>query len=98
MTAASKARSLRTVKPGDKPRQVKPPSLVEAVELGDYKQILMAQRREIATSIPDESGPAKAALHRQLSLISKELESIDERDKEEGADLDRAADDEWSAI
>jgi hypothetical protein len=55
----------------------KPLTLVDAIESGDYREILLAQRREIASSLPDEKGPAKAALHRQLSLISKEIEALD---------------------
>ncbi len=35
------------------------------------------QRREISNSLPDEKGPAKAALHRQLSLMSKEIEGLE---------------------
>ena len=66
---------LRAVKPDEKP--AKPKSLLEAIEAGDYREILLAQRREIAASLPEEKGPAKAALHRQLALISKEIETLD---------------------
>ena len=55
----------------------KPPTLSEAVEQGDYLEILRAQRREIVDSLPDERGPAKAALHRQLALISKEIQALE---------------------
>jgi hypothetical protein len=69
--------SLRAVGPGDLPAKAKPPmSLIDAVEAGDYLGILIAQRREIAESLPDEKGPAKAALHRQLSIIAKEIEGL----------------------
>ena len=61
----------------DKDAPPKPKTLVEAIEGGDYREILLAQRREIAASLPDEKGPAKAALHRQLALISKEIETLD---------------------
>lgn len=54
-------------------------SLVDAVAGGDYLEILRAQRREIALALPDERGPAKAALHRQLSLISKEIAALEVR-------------------
>ena len=66
--------ALRAVKPGEK--RARPKSLAQAIESGDYREILEAQRREIAKSLPEERGPAKAALHRQLSLISKELQTI----------------------
>ncbi|MGF3055620.1 hypothetical protein [Microbacterium sp. YY-01] len=51
-------------------------SLVEAVESGSYLDILKAQRREIVNALPTEKGPAKAALHRQLAQLSKEIESL----------------------
>lgn len=74
-----------------------PESLSEAVESGDYVRILVAQRREIALSIPDEKGPAKAALHRQLSLIAKELESIAARDRGEAGGVSQVQDGEFDA-
>jgi len=90
--------SLRAVRPGEKaPEPPKLLTLAEAVESGDYYEILIAQRREIAQSIPDEKGPAKAALHRQLSVIAKEIEGIEARKQEEADDAGRVADEEWDA-
>ena len=74
---------LRAVAPDEVPVPARVLSLTEAIESGDYLQILMAQRREIADSLPNEKGPAKAALHRQLSLISKEIEALTSRDADE---------------
>lgn len=74
MTAKS---TMRVVSPDEVALPVKAKTLSEAIESGDYLEILLAQRREIATSLPDEKGPAKAALHRQLSLISKEIEGLE---------------------
>lgn len=54
-----------------------PLSLDQAVATGDYLKILIAQRYEIAQAIPNEKGPAKAALHRQLSIVAKEIEAIE---------------------
>ena len=82
---------LRAVAIDEVPESPKIMSLAEAIESGDYLQILLAQRREIATSLPDEKGPAKAALHRQLSIISKEIEGLqrgEEDDAEGGANVD----------
>jgi hypothetical protein len=75
----------------------KPPvkSLAEAVEDGDYMGILLAQRRDIAESIPQERGPAKAALHRQLSLIAKEIEALEAQAEEEAADVEDDDDETW---
>lgn len=87
---------LRVVKPGETPEPPKKPmSLVEAVESGDYLEILLAQRREIAASIPEEKGPAKAALHRQLSLIAKEIEALEARAQEEAEDAEVVDDETW---
>ena len=66
-------------------------TLAEAIESGDFLQILLAQRREIAADLPDEKGPAKAALHRQLSLLSKEIEALQRggaEDAEGGANVE----------
>lgn len=69
------ARHVRVVSPDE--RKAKPKTLAEAVEGGNYLEILLAQRREIVSSLPEEKGPAKAALHRQLAVISKEIETIE---------------------
>lgn len=68
-----------------------PLTLNEAIELGSYLEILRAQRREVVDALPSEKGPALAALHRQLSLLSKEIASLelkDADDTEGGADVD----------
>lgn len=69
--------SLRAVMPGETAEPKKVLTLAEAVEAGDYLEILRAQRRDIATTLPDEKGPAKAALHLQLSRIAKEIDVIE---------------------
>lgn len=83
--------ALRAVSPDEKrPRLL---TLDEAIESGDYLQILMAQRRDIVAGLPDEKGPARAALHRQLSLLSKEIEALlskSAEDTEGGADVEDA--------
>lgn len=85
---------LRAVTEGDQP--AKRLSLVEAVETGNYRLILLAQQREIASTVGDEKGPAKAALHRQLALISKELETLDLADVDgEGSVVATTADEAW---
>ena len=97
MVTKVSSRSLRAVTPDDgPPAPPKPLSLIEAVESGDYRAILVAQRREIALSLPEERGPAKAALHRQLSLIAKELEQLDaKRAQEAGEDAELVGDVAW---
>jgi hypothetical protein len=68
---------MRVVSPDERPEAVKPLSLAEAIDGGDYLQILLAQRRDIVRSLPEEKGQAKATLHRQLRDISKEIESLE---------------------
>ena len=66
----------RAVSP-DERKPLKVLTLMEAVESGDYLQILLAQRRDILAALPDERSQARAALHRQLREISKEIESLE---------------------
>lgn len=86
---------LRVVEPGEAAVPPKVLTLSEAVQAGDYLEILLAQRREIVESLPDEKGPAKAALHRQLSLLSKEIEALQSHAKEEADDAAEIADEAW---
>ena len=91
---------LRAVKPGDKPDKQKSLSLTEAVETGDPLLIALAQRRDIVKRLPDVSGPALAALHRQLSLTTKEiteLEAAAAADEEEHGDTSDVPDDSFDA-
>ena len=88
---------LRAVDPDEKAAPVIVLTLAEAIAGGDYLQILLAQRREIATALPDEKGPAKAALHRQLSLISKEIEALQSRDADDAEGGANVEDGEFDA-
>lgn len=98
--AAPRKKPLRAVAPNEKAprtRKVKPPTLNEAIESGDYLEILRAQRRDIVDALPDEKGPAKAALHRQLAMISKDIQALEakqaqaEKEDAEGAVVDDEA-------
>ena len=92
----SRKTALRAVGADEKPPQPeKHLTLAQAVETGDYRTILVAQRREIAKSIPDEKGPAKAALHRHLSLIAKELEQLEAKRRQEAGDDGLSGDAAW---
>ncbi|WP_447646754.1 hypothetical protein [Nocardioides zeae] len=53
-----------------------PQSLAEAVAGGVYLEILEAQQREMVQEVSSVAGPAKAAMYRQIALISKELEQL----------------------
>lgn len=107
MTAARAPRKtpLRAVKNDDsvapvEPVKPKPMTLVEAVESGNYLEILRAQRRDIVDTLPDTKGPAKAALHRQLSMVSHEIQQLELKAKaEEEAPHNAKQDDgaDWDA-
>jgi hypothetical protein len=85
--AARKLRAVSTDPSADEPvAPTRIMSLSEAIESGIYLEILKAQRRDIVLSLPDERGPAKAALHGQLSKLSKEIEQLEAREEpDEGA-------------
>lgn len=96
---ATKSRPLRAVGASEAISEPKTPlTLEQAVETGDYLKILVAQRREIAQAIPEEKGPAKAALHRQLSIIAKEIEAMEEKGKQEAIENgDPVEDEAWDS-
>lgn len=80
-------KTLRAVGADEKPApKAKPKTLVDAANGGDYRELLEAQRLDIATSLqnPETQGPARAALHRQLGLIARELREMDAADEQEG--------------
>ena len=92
------APKLRAVSPDEAPAPKKILTLEQAVESGDYLEILIAQRREIAQAIPEEKGPAKAALHRQLSIVSKEIEAMELKSKQEAIENGGPVEDEdWDS-
>lgn len=76
---------LRVVEPGETPARVMPEvlSLSDALERGTYVQILIAQRKQMVDDLAETKGPALAALHRQISLTSKEIEALLSRDSDE---------------
>lgn len=81
--ATSRKTNLRSVPPAEEvppapPEPPKPQTLAEAIEAGDYLGILRAQRRELVTDLRNASGPAKAAMHRQFALLSKEIAALEE--------------------
>lgn len=80
-------RTLRVATEADA-KPAKPKSLTEAAEGGDYRELLVAQRMDIARSLqdPNTQGPARAALHRQLGLIARELKDLDVAAQEEAAE------------
>lgn len=94
---ADRARKLRAVTPDEVVGPARILTLGEAIESGNYLQILLAQRREIVASLPEERGPAKAAMHRQLSILSKEIEALVSRDSDEAEGGANVEDGEFDA-
>lgn len=89
--------TLRAVAADEKPttKTAKPQTLEQAIAGGVYLEILEAQQRQMAVDVKDAAGPAKAAMYRQLAIISKEIEQIRAAAKEEAAqDADGATEDE----
>lgn len=72
-------------------------SLEEAITRGSYLQILIAQRAEMVADLPETKGPALAALHRQISITSKEIESLLSRDSDEAEGGANVEDGEFDA-
>lgn len=95
---AAVRKTLRAVEPGEKPKRKQ--SVAEAAASGDHRSLLVAMRERIARTVSDSDCPPRdlAALTRRLQDISKEIEALDLRAREEGADAaDVAEDEEWHA-
>lgn len=89
--------TLRAVGKDEKPA---PRTVAEAAATGDHRALLVAMRERIARTVSNPDCPPRdlAALTRRLQDIAKEIESIDLRAKEEGADaVDVGADEDWTA-
>lgn len=93
-------KALRAVEPGESAVSAAKLSVSQAAATGDHRSLLVAMRERIARAVSDPECPPRdlAALTRRLQDISKEVEAIDLRAKEEGSDAaDVAEDEEWSA-
>ena len=75
----------------------KPMTLADAAESGTYLEILIAQRREMIREVPDVTGPAKAAMHRQIALHSKEIAALKTADEQEASEDGDVADEAFDA-
>lgn len=95
MAAPAKSRTLRAVKPNEKP-EPKKLTVSQAAATGNHRALLVAMRERIAKTVSDPDCPPRdlASLTRRLQDIAKEIEAIDLRAKEEGSDAADAAEDE----
>lgn len=94
----SAPKKLRAVEPGEKaPVKL---SVAQAAATGDHRSLLVSMRERIATTVSNPDCPPRdlAALTRRLQDISKEIEALDLRAREDGSDAaDVAEDEDWNA-
>lgn len=84
----------------DPPPKPKKLTVEQAAATGSHRELLVSMRERIAQTVSNPDCPPRdlAALTRRLQDIAKEIEQIDLRAKEDGADAaDAAGDAEWSA-
>ena len=72
-------------------------TLAEAIESGSYLEIQLATRRDMVADLPNMQGPAKAALYRQIGIISKEIAALQSRDSDEAEGGANVEDGEFDA-
>lgn len=98
MPAARKP--LRAVRADEKPKALPRLSVAQAAATGDHRSLLVSMRERVAQAVSDPECPPRdlASLTRRLQDIAKEIEAIDLRAKEDGADAaDTAADEAWDS-
>jgi hypothetical protein len=78
-------------------KPARPKTLSEAVDGGTYLEILVAQRRQMISDVAEVSGPAKAALHRQIALHSKEIAALQAEAEQEASEDAEVADEAFDA-
>ena len=92
--------TLRAVKPGERPAR-KGLTVVQAAKADSHRALLAALRDRIAEAVQNPNTPAVAlaALSRQLTLISKELEIMDTTSGEDTVSVAaRTSDEPWPAV
>lgn len=92
-------KTLRVAAPGESPPR-KRMTVKAAADSGSRRDLLVALRSRIASTVEDPNTPARdlAALSRRLLEIAKEIEAIDAEDLDD--DISHAAstpDEEWVA-
>lgn len=72
-------------------------TLAQAIEGDDYLEVLIAQRRQMVKDVTAATGPAKAALHRQIALASKEIAGLQAERTANGTDEEPAEDEAFDS-
>lgn len=73
-------------------------TITEAAEDGDQRELLVAMRRRVATTVEDPNCPPRdlAALSRRLQELSKEIAALDVKARQEAEeDGSSTPDEEW---
>ena len=92
---------LRAVGPDDHPpTATRKLSITEAADKGTVREQLVALRERIAKTVEDPNCPPRdlAALSNRMIQISKEIDAIDVREREDRDDRNAAPDEAWEAI
>lgn len=97
---AARKSPLRAVGANEKPPAPKKiRTITEAAEAGDQRELLVAMRRRVAETVQDPSCPPRdlAALSRRLQELSREIEAIDVKVRQEAEEDGGSAtpDEEW---
>lgn len=70
------------------PKRKKPKTVTEAAAKGTTRELLVAMRTRIAKAVEDEDTPARdlASLTKRLVDIARDIEAIDAREEQQGAE------------
>ncbi len=92
-------KGLRTVDADERPDPPRKMSVTEAARSGTPRELLVAMRDRIAIDVEAPNTPSRdlAALSRRLIEITKEIDAIDVRLREEG-DSGVTPDAKWEAV
>lgn len=95
-TATGVVSSSDVVDAAARAKKVRPKTVTQAAADGSTRELLVALRARIATSVQDPSTPARdlAALTRRLQDIVREIEAIDQREKQDALEQGAAEVDE----
>lgn len=90
---------LRTVKPGEVVKPVKPKSVSEAADSGTTRELLVAMRARIAEAVEDKNTPARelASLTKRLMEVVRDIEALDAREAQEATKRADATDQPFDA-
>lgn len=97
---AARKPALRSVTGDEKSPPAEKMSVAQAAASGSHHALLVSMRDRVARAITSLDCQPRdlASLTRRLQDIAKEIEAIDLRAKEEGADAqDAAVDEEWDS-